>query len=211
MLAAVIFDCDGVLFDSWRANVAFYNAVLATAGQPALDENWARRAHVMASTQLFEAMFDMDAAMLAQVRDTARETDYGPFLSLMEPVPGLHDTLATLKRSYRLAMASNRGRTVHQVLRHFALDGYLEHAVGARDVPRPKPHPDMLEECVARLGVRADQTVYVGDAPSDMEAARSAGLHFVAIGAHEWAAQHIPELRALPAYLETIGGNGRSG
>jgi beta-phosphoglucomutase-like phosphatase (HAD superfamily) len=28
MLQAVIFDCDGVLFDSWRANVAYYNAAL---------------------------------------------------------------------------------------------------------------------------------------------------------------------------------------
>jgi len=24
-LRAIIFDCDGVLFDSWRANVAYYN------------------------------------------------------------------------------------------------------------------------------------------------------------------------------------------
>ena len=36
-LRAVIFDCDGVLFDSWRANVAFYNALLATLRMPADD------------------------------------------------------------------------------------------------------------------------------------------------------------------------------
>ena len=28
----MIFDCDGVLFNSWKANVAFYDAVLVTLG-----------------------------------------------------------------------------------------------------------------------------------------------------------------------------------
>jgi phosphoglycolate phosphatase len=206
MISAVVFDCDGVLFDSWRANVAFYNVVLASAGQPALDAEWERRAHVMASSQLFEAMFAGDAATLERVRAAARATDYEPFYSMMEPAPGLHEVLEELARTYRLAMASNRGRTLNEVARRFALDRHLRCVVGVLDVARPKPEPDMLLACLERLGARPAEGLFVGDAVSDRDAARAAGMHFVATGGHQWAPNRIERLSDLPAYLRSLDG-----
>ncbi|MCI0347644.1 MAG: HAD family hydrolase, partial [Chloroflexi bacterium] len=45
--------------------------------------------------------------------------------------------------------------------------------VGVLDVARPKPHPDVVLKCLARLGVRPAAAVYVGDAESDLAAARA--------------------------------------
>lgn len=206
MISAVVFDCDGVLFDSWRANVAFYNAVLESAGLPPMDEEWERRAHVMASAELLEAMFAADLAVLERVRQAAQVADYGPFYDLMEPVPGLYEVLDELACAYRLAMASNRGRTLNEVARRFGLDRRLQCVVGVLDVARPKPHPDMLLACLERLGVRAGEAVFVGDAITDRDAARAAGMHFVAAGPHEWAERRIEDLRQLPAYLDSMRG-----
>ena len=36
MIKLVAFDCDGVLFDSQQANIAFYNAILAHFDRPPL-------------------------------------------------------------------------------------------------------------------------------------------------------------------------------
>ena len=199
-----MFDCDGVLFDSWRANVAFYGAVLEAAGLPPLDEEWERRAHVMASSQLFGELFGHDEALLARVHEVSRSTDYGPFYQLMEPAEGLHEVLATLRATHRLAMASNRGRTVREVARRFGLDRWLECVVGARDVERPKPHPDMLLACAERLRVAPGRTLYVGDARSDLEAATAAGMHFVALGDFDWAPRRIARLRDLPGYVAAL-------
>jgi phosphoglycolate phosphatase len=205
MLRAVIFDCDGVLFDSWRANVAFYNAVLKAIGLAPMEADWERRAHVMASTQLFEAMFGADAPVLARVREVARGIDYGPFYELMEPVEDLYRVLAELKGSDRLAIASNRGRTVQGVVERFGLGEYLDHAVGVSERLRPKPHPDLLLACLESLGVRAGETVFVGDSTSDLEAARAAGVHFVAVGGEEvWAEAHVGRLVGLPAVLRRL-------
>jgi HAD superfamily hydrolase (TIGR01509 family) len=204
MISAVVFDCDGVLFDSWRANVAFYNAVLRSAGLPPMDAEWERRAHVMASTQLFELMFAAEPERLADVRATAQATDYEPFYSLMDPVPGLYEVLDELGRSYRLAMASNRGRTLNEVARRFGLDRHLQCVVGVLDVTRPKPEPDMLLACLERLGARADEALFVGDAESDREAARGAGMAFVAVGEQPWSAEQVESLRDLPAYVRSI-------
>jgi HAD superfamily hydrolase (TIGR01509 family) len=206
MISAVVFDCDGVLFDSWRANVAFYNAVLEAAGLPPLNEEWERRAHVMASQQLFEAMFAAEPAVLERVRAAAQATDYEPFYSMMEPVPDLYAVLDELAASYRLAMASNRGRTLNEVARRFGLDRRLHCVVGVLDVTRPKPEPDMLLACLERLGARPPQALFVGDAVTDEEAARAAGMPFVAVGAQEWSANRIEHLSDLPAYLRSMDG-----
>src|SRR5262249_10482683 len=134
MLSLVIFDCDGVLFDSAPANVAYYNAVLERLGEPPLTEEWGRRAHYLSSHQVYDAMFGTESALGEAARHAARDVDYGPFYKLMRPTPDLEAVLQSLQRHYRLAMATNRGGTVSGVVREFKLDRYLELAVGTHDV-----------------------------------------------------------------------------
>ena len=201
---AVIFDCDGVLFDSAAANLAYYDTVLAALGQAPLDAARAQQAHTMAAPQLFATLFADDPALIAQARAVTRQIDYGPFYPLMQPVPDLFELLAALKTRYRLAMATNRGTSTQGVVRHFGLDTFFEFAVGMLDVPRPKPFPDMLEKCLAQFGLPPDTAVYVGDAPSDYEAARAAGMRFIGVGDHSGAAYRIRDLRELPAALAGV-------
>lgn len=202
MLSLVIFDCDGVLFDSWRANVGYYNAVLEKLGLPPLTEQWQSHAHVLGSRQLYEAMFGEGSELARRAQEI--RVDYEPFYGLMTPVAGLDDTLAHLQRRYRLAMATNRGSTVGGVVQRFGLDRFLELAVGVRDVARPKPHPDMLEHCLAHFRTDAANAVYVGDAASDREAAEAAGTSFIAVGDRVDAAVKVSDLRELPQCLSAL-------
>jgi phosphoglycolate phosphatase len=207
-LRAVIFDCDGVLFDSWRANVAFYNAVLRVLGRAPLDGEGERQAHMLSSPQLFAALFGDDAALVERATGLARDLDFGPFYELMRPVPGLHALLAELKTTYRLGMATNRGVTARRVARYFGIDAFLELVVGIHDVARPKPSPDMIEKCVAHFAIAPDEAVYVGDTQADREAAHAAGVHFIAVGAHAAGALRVRELGELPALLSVTWGRG---
>lgn len=207
VLSLVIFDCDGVLFDSAPANVAYYNAVLERLGRPPLTEEWSRRAHFLSSYQLYEAMFGAGSALDTEARRVAREIDYGPFYQLMRPMPDLELVLASLKRHYHLAMATNRGGTVVGVVQTFRLERFLELAVGALDVPRPKPHPDMIEKCVAHFRVSPTAAVYVGDSETDHQAALAAGVHFIAVGGNTPAEHRVRELRQLPALLARLRWN----
>lgn len=204
MLSLVIFDCDGVLFDSASANVAYYNAVLERLGRPPLTDEWARRAHFLSSHQLYEAMFGADSALGASASQAGREVDYGPFYSLMRPMPDLERVLLSLQQHYRLAMATNRGGTLRGVVERFGLERFLELSVGAHDVPRPKPHPDMIEACLAHFRVLPTQTVYVGDSETDHQAALAAGVHFVGVGGATPAQHRISDLRELPQLLESL-------
>lgn len=202
---AILFDCDGVLFESDRANVAFFDAVLERAGLPPLDAAARRMATVLAGSQLIDAVSNGDAELNRRLRAVAREVDYTPFFDLMTPVPGLFDVLGELNGAYRLAMATNRGSTVGRVVERFGLGPYLDVYVGVLDVPRPKPFPDMLERCIETFAIEAGEAVYVGDSPTDYEAARAARVGFVGVGPHTGAAVCIAGLPELPQLLARRG------
>jgi HAD superfamily hydrolase (TIGR01549 family) len=178
----VIFDCDGVLFRSEVANVAFYNEVLRRLGQPEMDAHGETACHALASAQLFERLFSGRPDLLESARAIAQALDYGPYYELMAPQHDLYRVLATLHSRYRLAMATNRGKTAVEVVHRFALRPYIEFTVGVLDVARPKPHPDMLELCIGHFGIAPEEALYVGDQQIDAEAAAAAGVSFVAIG-----------------------------
>lgn len=195
--ALVILDCDGVLFDSSRSNVAFYNAILERLRVPLLDAEGERLAHWMGSPELLARLFAHDPVLHDEARAVAREMDYTPFLRLMQPVPGLLETLRWLRGRGRTALATNRGSTIPSLLAHFELAEHFDLVVGLLDVARPKPAPDMLVHCLERLGVEPHQALYVGDSQTDAEAAHAAGIDFVAVGAAAGARRRIVTLAEL--------------
>ena len=101
-------------------------------------------------------------------------------------------------------MASNRGGTLHGVVREFALDRFLDFAVGAHDVPRAKPHPDMIVKCLDHFRVPPTQAVYVGDSETDHQAALAAGVAFIGVGGATPAERRVRDLRELPALLGNL-------
>ena len=199
--ALVILDCDGVMFDSFDANVGFYNAVLERLGEPPLDAEGREHAHRLATPQIMEWLFGDDPVRLGEARRAAAETDYAPFLSSLHPVPELFETLQWLRDNYRTAMATNRGSTIPALLAHFELAPWFEVVVGIHDVPRPKPAPDMLVHCLDRLAVEPHAAVYVGDSPGDQAAAAAARIDFIGVGESVDHDTRIAQLRELPDVL----------
>jgi phosphoglycolate phosphatase-like HAD superfamily hydrolase len=80
------------------------------------------------------------------------------------------------------------------------------------DVPVRKPAPDLLLTCLKQIGGEAQRSVYVGDSPIDIIAAKAAGVHSIGVlsGASDRASleEVEPELildhvGQLPAVLRT--------
>ena len=205
MIELVIFDCDGVLFSSEPANIAFYNEVLRRVGEPPLADAAEAACHALASAQLFEKYYGGQPDLLARLRETAHAVDYGPYYDLMQPRDGLHELLARLRRRYRTAMATNRGKTTRGVVERFALEPLLDFVIGVLEVERPKPHPDMLLRCAEHFGLSPDRAVYVGDQANDARSAGAAGMHFIAMGTSAGEVEHrVSRLDELPALLDRL-------
>ena len=96
----------------------------------------------------------------------------------MEPEPGLRQALVALTGFCPLAVATNRGQSMPSILEHFHLSGYFSTVVTSRDVPNPKPAPDMLYEAAKRLRMAPEELLFVGDSELDQAAANAAGMSF---------------------------------
>jgi len=181
MIRGMIFDCDGVLFASHQANLAYYNAVLERFSRLPVDDVASPEAHLChtaASPVVFAELLDGEDQ--TEVLAFAATLDYRQFLHHMIPEPGMVETLRDLSSKLPLAVATNRGTSMAEILDHFQLTPYFAAVVTSRDVPRPKPHPDMLRKAAAQLGLRKDELLFVGDSELDQLAAERAGIRFVA-------------------------------
>ncbi len=202
MLDLVMFDADGVLFDSTESNTAYYNAIFARMGEPALSPEEERAGVFMAATQVFELRARGDAGRLARMREIARTIDFAPFFGLLRPPFALRPWMLALKRRYRVGLATNRSATTAALIEHLDLGGVFDAVASAHDKVRPKPAPDIVRLCLERAGVAPERAVYVGDSPIDAEAAAGAGAHFLGVGERVAAhARRVATLAEVPAAL----------
>lgn len=94
------------------------------------------------------------------------------------PYPGIPQTLAALARlGVRQAVVSSKKRPQYRIDME-QLEKYMETAVLEEDTPFHKPHPAPILECLRRLDLAPHQALYVGDTPSDGQAAQAAGVDF---------------------------------
>ncbi len=196
----VVFDCDGVMFNSRQANLAYYNVILRHFGEPEVDRAQKERAHLChtgSSPQVFAGLLGEER--LQEALAVAAQVDYDQFIPQLMVEPGLREVLEVLAREIPLAIATNRGSSMPRILEHFDLSGYFSEVVTHQDVPRPKPFPDMLLEVARRLDVTARHMTFIGDSELDQAAAESAGCHFIA---YQWnGGQRMDHHRQLPQIL----------
>lgn len=210
VLRLVIFDCDGVLFRSAAANLAFYNEVLRRVGEPSLSPQGEHDCQALAANELFQRHYGERPELFARLRAEAGLVDYGPFYALMVPSPGLRPVLSRLRGKYKTAMATNRGKTAQEVLVRFGIADLFDRVVGAHDVARPKPFPDMLLRCANDLAIEPAHAIYIGDQASDAASARRAGMRFVAMGPmlRGIEAHTVENLDELESLLGDLDGDG---
>ena len=109
--------------------------------------------------------------------------------------PGVAEGLAGL--GGRKATATTKGTpTTRAILEQFGLLGYFDHVQGTDGFPH-KPSPDVIFKSLEALGAKPCDCLMVGDAPSDMEAGRRAGVKICAVtygyGKREALAKYDPD------------------
>ncbi len=126
---------------------------------------------------------------------------------------GAREVIETLaKQDYLLAVATGKGRQgLDQVLEATALGEYF-HITRCADETFSKPHPEMLEQILDRLGVEPHEALMIGDTEYDLEMASNAGTHSLGVtyGVHsqERLLRHNPldclhDVSAIPKWLES--------
>lgn len=198
-----MFDADGVLFESFESNIAYYNAIFAQVGEPPLDADEEIKSISYAASDVFRLRTRDNAALLDKIHHIARNLNQQPFFDLLRPPFELRPFMLELKKHYRLALATNRSATVPALVEHLKLGDIFDAIASALDKVPPKPAPDILQLCMERARVKPHQAIYVGDSPIDREAAEAAGVAFIGIGPRVDHHHLITSLHELADAIET--------
>jgi HAD superfamily hydrolase (TIGR01549 family) len=176
-LQGVLFDWDGTLIDSYRADSSAYLAMFREMGISwGLEElalhyspNWYR---VYRAAKLPRARWD-DA-------DRAWRAHYAKFSPRL--IAGARQVLARLERNHHLGLVTSGDRDrVTRQLRAFRLTQMFGARVCSGDTTQKKPHPAPLRLALQQLRLDPSVCVYVGDSPEDLEMAQRAGVRAIAV------------------------------
>jgi HAD superfamily hydrolase (TIGR01549 family) len=197
--AAILFDLDGTLIDTWNLYIECYRRALEPhlGYAPTVEEIAARRP---ASERQFLTDWLGEApgqACHADMRRLYREL-YGSMAEgFYEGVP---EMLAGLRSAgLRLGIVTGKGREAWEVTRAAADLGAFDVVVTDDDVHAAKPDPGGLLAAARALGIAPEQAVYVGDSTVDMRAGRNAGMR---TGAALWAKTAPGEAEAFVRKVE---------
>lgn len=203
-LKVVVFDCDGVLFDSREANRRYYNHLLVRFGHPPMDGQELEYVHTHNAALSTAHIFRRYPADLEAAETYRRRVDYTPYLRYMRMEPGLVEFLEGIRGHLKTAISTNRTTTMPAVMERSGLSPYFDLVVTALDVRNPKPHPEALRRILRHFGLSAREGVFIGDSEVDRQHAASVGMPMIAFKNPgldaEYHAESFEEVARLPLF-----------
>jgi HAD superfamily hydrolase (TIGR01509 family) len=186
-LAAVLLDIDGTLLDSNDAHAAAWHEALERVGHPVpLKEirGWIG----MGGDALLAQIGLSDAEGPGHEAGEIRKSLVLQRMSDLRPLPGARDLLLRMRdEGLDLVVATSASaEELTGLLAQAGVADLVRAATTADDAERSKPAPDIVEAALERAGVPAREALLLGDTPYDLEAARRAGVGFVAVRSGGW-------------------------
>lgn len=108
------------------------------------------------------------------------------FVNSLAEIKGVNDVLLRLKNKYILTVASGAHPRIikEKVIPAFKIPNVFSEIITSydiKDAQKRKPHPYVIQKMMKDQKVKPEETIYVGDAKSDMVMARAAGVTPVAV------------------------------
>ena len=185
MIEAVVFDFDGLIFDSETHGFEVAREVMAEHGVELTMEVWS--GVVGTHSGAFDPVAFIESRIGAPVdREAVEEVLWQRFYARIETqdaLPGVKEVLeATRALGLKVGLASNSTHEwVDGQIARLGLAHYFHCVRTADDVERPKPAPDLYLEVLRCLDVPPERAVAFEDSPTGALAAKRAGLYCVVV------------------------------
>ncbi len=184
MIRAVVFDLDGLMFDTEALFFRVASEALADRGKaftPEIMKQFiGRRAREVAP--LWKSLAGVEGPVEDFLADV-RKRFYDEVDTTVHPMPGLFvllDSLQRLKCPSAVATSSGHAYAERLLVRH-GLESRFAFVLAAEDVKLGKPDPEIYQLAAHRFGVPARSMLVLEDSPAGLAAARSAEAFAVGI------------------------------
>ncbi|MGN0377729.1 MAG: HAD family hydrolase [Suilimivivens sp.] len=182
---AVIFDMDGVIFDSERLVMEGWLEVARKYGIDGIEEVFGRciGVNAQATRQIVLEYYGEDFPYEAYKKETSAlfHARYGNGKLPMKP--GVKELLSYLKEAgYLIGLASStRQAVVEQEIRDAGLFCYFDKLVCGDMLKKSKPEPDIYLMACEQLSVKPKEAVAIEDSYNGIRSASRAGLTAVMV------------------------------
>jgi len=219
VLRAVIFDFDGVISDCEILHLRAFNEVLAPHGVEISMKDYYKDYLGLTDFDCFKTLAEQGLREADEVRiDSLVERKNTVFEELARTdgriIEGVRDFLQMLRQN-DIPMAICSGALLAEIeliLDEAKLRSFFDVIVSAEQVKRGKPHPDGFELALERVNTRgkvpisAEQCVVVEDSHWGLEAAKTAGMHTIAV-TNSYDADQLGMAERIVAHLGELSFN----
>lgn len=172
---AIIYDIDGTIVDTLKMNMIPLMKII--------EEETGKKVTYQEVLK-FASYPGMKVMEELQVKD--KEKTYARWVKYVNEYPdgasiydGFEEVLEKIDTHIMQAVVSAKKREQYQMdVVDKGLDKYMKVAVLADDTLKHKPDPEPIDKCLELLSITRDKAIYIGDAFSDYQAAKNAGIDF---------------------------------
>jgi HAD superfamily hydrolase (TIGR01509 family) len=185
MIEAVIFDIDGTLVDSVDLHAQAWQHTLRQFGYDFPFER-VRSQIGKGGDQLLPALLPADVVERQgkEIEDYRSVLFKREFLPRVRAFPAVRELFERIKAAdKRIALASSaKGDELETYKKIANIADLIDEETSSDDAEKSKPHPDIFEAALGRLGqVSPERVMVIGDTPYDAEAAGKAGLRTIGV------------------------------
>ena len=182
MTKLVIFDLDGVLYDSKEIHYLSLNKALQEYGEEYIisESEHLRTFDGLPTNKKLELLTKtkgLDSSLHKQIWKK-KQDNTSNLLKQIDKNKYLIENLKNLKNHMKVALASNSiDKTVNEVVTNLGIKNYFDLILSNEDVENPKPHPDIYWKCMMEFNVLPNETIIVEDSPVGRKAASLSGAN----------------------------------
>lgn len=141
------------------------------------------------NSKIMRMLKDVDEAVEKYEVEAANKTSL---------IPGAVELLQKLKNiGFKLGVFTlNKNFVVTSLLDRLGIQSLFDVVVARDDTTRPKPDPEHLHKTLSLLGVKAEETIVVGDHPNDIISAKSVGAKSIGVLSSGHSAEELKSVGA---------------
>jgi HAD superfamily hydrolase (TIGR01509 family) len=205
MVKAALCDIDGTLVESNWLHAAAWRDAFSTISID-LELETVRRQIGKGGNELIPVFVswwkrDFVAGPLKRYRKYIFQADY---LKDVKPFPEVRELMLRMKQAgIAVSLASSADQDDLDFYRKLAgIDDLIDENTSADDADRAKPHPDIFQATLKKLGVKPSEALALGDTPYDAEAAGKAGVWTVGVTTGGWSKEELMDAGCIEVWKD---------
>ncbi|PIP94617.1 MAG: hypothetical protein COW00_08875 [Bdellovibrio sp. CG12_big_fil_rev_8_21_14_0_65_39_13] len=177
----ILFDCDGTLLDSLGNAFDSFDYAFDQIGEPRQKPENIKKFFGTSADRIFiNLMNDSQLALKAFEFYLDHQAELALKTKLHHGIEELLEAL--LSKNIPLAIVTGRhAKDLENVLRPHDIKHFFKSIIADSDVTRSKPAPDGLLLALSQMGIDSENSFYLGDSPTDIQAAHNAQSKSVAV------------------------------